>query len=455
MTLYLLYFFPLDYGVSERGKMHINHLRELAFKIQGLRHENPHMKEYFTDQIKSLCNSILKDCCVEVDAEASIENHSRFLYFHQRVSEDVAQKLERICSPSASAVNEMFFSVVPFFIQAIKEIFRNENPLNAQNGLKGLTEDILHQHEANVRDALKNKDILRLLDEVCSILENLCLNNCSNLSTDIEAWRESVDILNMLESLKHFFQSRQEGNLLRRLQLFSRSRRKIYKDISNHDVKEIDVRYFYDVSLTLIKFARFDPSKLVRFELTDTTNSPVNCHKEAIKYDRPRDTYSQHFELRKESEDELQLGAIAHVHLDGRVRKVGAFQSMITLPPSGEEKLARCSTTLPVAVKRERTDSGNLRAFLYSTSRKNISEALMLLQRDLGDEMVDRDQVEIKESHLTMRCFVEAGRVVRLRLVYKWQSEAISVYSKEFVAFADPPAQGAYSPDVQRAGRLK
>lgn len=435
--------------------MHINHLREMAFKLQSLKHENRDMKEPFTDQIKSLCSFILRDCYIEVDAEASEENHSPFLPFHRQISEDVAQILQRICSPSGTFVNEDFFSVVPFFIQAIKETFRKENPSNVQNGLKGLTEDILHQHKANVRDALKNEDILGLLNEVCSILENLCLCNCSSQSTEeIKDWGESLAFCILLKPLKRFFQSRQEGKLLKRLQLFSRSRRRIYSDVRNHDVKEIDVRYFSDVSLNLIKFAKFDPSKLVRFELTDTNSSPVTCYNEAIKYDRTGDAFSQLFELRKESEDELLLRAIAHVHLDGRIRKAGAFESTITLPPSSGEELARCSiTALPVAVKRERTDSGNLRVSLYSTRRKNISKALSLLQRELGGEVVDRGQVEIKESPLTVRCLVEAGRVVKLRLVYKWQSEAISVDSNDFVAIADSPVESAYSSDFQTAGR--
>ena len=90
--------------------------------------------------------------------------------------------------------------------------------------------------------------------------------------------------------------------------------------------------------------------------------------------------------------------------------------------------------TLPVAVKTERTDSGLQRVVLSSTNRKIISEALCVLQKELGDNIVDGGQ--ITESPLTVCCFVEAVGMVRLRLLYKWRSEAISVDSKDFVAIA-------------------
>ena len=444
LTSVVVFLFISVCEVEERGKIHINHLRELAFEIQGLNHDDPHLMEYFTNQIRTLCDSILKDCCIEMDAEVSIENYPRFLSFRQRITENVALKLEKICSSSTQSINEDFFSIVPFLFQAIKEIFRKESPSVVQNGLKGLPQEIVSRHESRVRDAFFNQDILRLVFEVCEVLENLCLNNCEKHSTEvIESWSESLGIWNMSEFLTGFFQSRQDSKLHKRLQLFSRSLKRISADI--RDVKEIEMRYFYNVALNLIKFATFDPSKLVRFELTDSTNSPVTCYSEAIKYDRPHDTYSQQFQIRKGSEDELQLGAIAQVHLDGRIRKVGAFESVITLPPSSEEELARCPmTTLPVTVKRERADSGNLRVVLSSTCRKNISEALSLLKRDLGDDIVDREHGEITESHLAVCCFVEWVGIVRLRLLYKWRSEAISVDSKDFVAIAEPSVADAY-----------
>lgn len=424
--------------------MHINHLRQLAFKMQGFNREDPYLMEFFTNQIRTLCDSILKDCCIELDAHDSIENCPRFLYFHQRITEDVALKLEKISSSSTGSINDDFFTIIPDLLQAIKEIFRKESPSIEQNGLKGLPEEIVAQHESKVRDAFSNQDILGLVLEVCRVLANLCLNNCKKHPTEvIENWSKSLGILNMSEFLEEFFQSRKDVILHKRLLLFSRSLSKILADI--RDVKEIDMRYFYNVSLNLITFATFHPSKLVRFELTDSTHSAVTCYSEPIKYDGPHDTYSQHFEIKKECEDELQLGAIAHVKLDEGIRKVGVFKSVITLPPFSEEDLSRLTEAVPVTVKKERTDSGKLYVVLSSTRRRNISEALSLLYRKLGDDTVDSRQAEITESHLMVSCSVESVRVVRLRLLYNWQSEAISVDSTDFVVFDESSVADAYS----------
>ena len=421
--------------------MHINHLRELAFEIQSLNRKDQHLMEYFHNQIRTICRDfILRDCCIELDADVSVENYPHFLSIRQQVTEDIALKLETICSSQTTSINEDFLSIVPFLIQAVKEIFRKENRLIVQNGLRGLPKESVSQHESKVRDAFLNKDIFRLVYQVCRVLESLCLNNCDKHSTEeIEKWSESVGIWNMSEFLKKFFQSRQDGKLHKRLQLFSRSLRRILEDV--HKVKEIEMRYFYNVSLNLIKFATFDPSKLVRFEITDSTYSPVTCYSEAIKYDRPHDTFSQQFEIRKGSEDQLQLRATARVHLDGRIRNVGAFESVIVLPSSRGEELDHFPiSTLPAAVRLERTASGNIRVVLSSTCKNTISETLCVLQRELGDDIVDQGQVEIAESYLKLRCLFEAVGLVRLRLLYKWRSEAISVDSKDFVAIGESSA---------------
>ncbi|KAL9951532.1 hypothetical protein ACROYT_G044208 [Oculina patagonica] len=309
---------PEDYEVDERAKMHINHLRELALEIRGLNHEDPHLMEYFTDQIRTLCDFILKDCCIEMNAEVSIGSYPRFLSFHQRVTEDVAMKLEKICSSSTRSISEDFFYILPFLIQAIKEIFRKEKPSAVQNGLKGLPKEMVSLHECNVREAFQNKDIFKLMYEVCSVLKHLCLSNCSKQSTEeIDVWSESLGIWIMADCLKSFFQGHQDSKLHKRLQLLSRSIGRIAADIRS--VKEIELRYFYNVSLNLIKFATFDPSKLVRFEITNPSNCPVTYYSEPLKYDRPHDTFSQQFEIRKESDDELRLEAVACVYLDGEI----------------------------------------------------------------------------------------------------------------------------------------
>ena len=418
--------------MDERGKIHINHLRELAFRMESRNRDDPHMMEYFSHEITTLCNSVLKDCCIELDPDASTEKYPRFLSIRQQVAEDVAFMLETICSSSTRSINEDFFSVLPVLVQAIKDIFRKENPqLMAQNGLNGLPNESVSQYECKVRDAFQTKDILMLYSEVCGVLSDLCLNNCEKYSTEeIESWRESLGIWHMCEFLKKFFQSRQDRRLHKRLKLFSRSLRRITQNVEQ--IKEIEMSYSWNVAVNLVKFATFDPSKLVRFEIIDSSNSSVTRYSEAVKYDRRHNTFSQQFEVRKESEGELRLGAIARVHLDGRICEVGTFESVFVLPSSSNEKLANClrflsQSKLPITVKKESTDSGDLRVVLSSTSRK-ISKALYELQRVLKDDIVYGGPIEItSESHLTVCCPVKAVGMVRLRLQYDWRSEEISV----------------------------
>lgn len=428
--------------------MHINHLRELAFNVESLNRDDPHLMKHFSDEITTLCNSILKDCCIELDAEISVGNYPRFLFLHQQVTDDVALKLETICSSSTKSSKEDFFSIAHFLVQAIKEIFRKEkNQSVVQNGLRGLPKETVSQFESNVRDAFLKKDILKLLYEVCGVLASLCRNNCKRHSTEeIDNWCESLAIWHMCDFLKEFFQSRQDGKLHKRLKLFSRSLRRITQDVGK--IKEIELRDFYNVSLNLIKFATFNPSKLVRFEITGSANPPVTHFSEDINYDSLHDMYSQQFEFRKETEDELRLGAIARVYLDGKIHDVGAFESVFVLPMSKEKLLNRLMFSLPVVVKLERTDSGDFRVVLSSTSRKNISEALRVLQRELGEDIGHGTQIDIAESHLTLCCSGEAVGTVRLRLQYKWRAEAISVDSKDF------SASGESSSDASDSGSM-
>ena len=106
--------------------MHINHLRELASSVESLNRGDPDLMEYLSDEITTRCSSILEACCIELDPEVSVGNYPRFLFFHQQLSDDVALKLETICSSSPSSIIEDFFSIAPFLVQAIKDIFRKE-----------------------------------------------------------------------------------------------------------------------------------------------------------------------------------------------------------------------------------------------------------------------------------------------------------------------------------------
>ena len=152
------------------------------------------------------------------------------------------------------------------------------------------------------------------------------------------------------------------------------------------------LRDLSDVVLSLIAFAKFDPSKLVRFELFDITGGLLDCNTiENLKYDRHHDSFSQDFYVRNESDGELQIHALACVLFDGSICKIGAFQSVVLLCPSGETAFDKCMTRFcGVAVTKQKDkDSENFRMVLCSTQSEKLSEALDVLRRKLSEDLTD------------------------------------------------------------------
>ena len=441
--------------------MHINHLRELAVTIVGLQHKEPNMMKHLGQKIKKLCNSIFRDCCIEMatskgdlDFAASTENCASLLEVHRQIPEDVAKKYTHMCLSPEKAIAADFLMIVPRIVQCIKEIFREEIIPQVQTGLRGVPDETTFKKiSSDIKEAVKDKSILRLLTEVCKILENLCLYNNDDRSTEdeIREWGGSAMIIVMLKFLEKFFQSTEARRLHKRLHVISVAIRDI---MSNPTAFEGNfLRDFHNVALSLLTFARFDPSQLVRFELNDPNTSSNTRGNDGLKYDKSKEIFSQRFWISKESDDELQLEAVAHVHINGRIRSIGAFESLVALPSSCSMAINKVPIdSLSVAVKREHDDSGNLRVTLYATEKEKISKALRYLENELGAHVVDLSQTEIIPSHLKMRSSAKAGTLVRLRLVHKWGSEALVLDSNDFMTLADSTAGGAPGPGPELAG---
>ena len=447
--------------------MHIEHLRELAVTIVGLLNKDTNMMKYLDEKIEKLCNSILRDCCIEMatsrkdlDLAISTENCTSLLESYRQIRQipgDIAEKCQLLFTTrdSESTITANFLVIVPELEQTIKEIFRDEKFPHQQNGLRGVCDETaLQKMVSNIQEAAKEEKILRLFCEVSCILEHLCLNNNGNRSTEneIHQWGSSNMIISMLQFLEKFFQSSEEQRLFRRLQVFSFNIRDIM--LNPESFERNFFRDFHNVALSLLKFAKFDPSQLVRFELSDPTNSCHTQGNDGLKYDKSEEIFSQLFWIIKESDDELQLEAIAHVHIHGRIRSIGAFESLITLPVSCGMIIDRLPID-SVVVRREHDDSRNLRVTLYATQKEKISNALKYLENELGADVVDLSQTDIASSHLKMRSFAKAGTLVSLRLVHKWESEKLVLDSNDFVTLADSTAGGVSVPHPEMAGLLR
>ena len=152
--------------VTQRGQMHVRHLRELAAKISGLKHENSDLAKNLKCKIQTLCKSIFRDCCIELELlsdqikrAASSTNHVDYLEMHGALPKDVSLIYQRICSPTTGlpkSIIESFLSVVPQLIQTMKEVYVYKEILHVQNGLRGLPDKVLEQFVSDVRDAERN-----------------------------------------------------------------------------------------------------------------------------------------------------------------------------------------------------------------------------------------------------------------------------------------------------------
>ena len=452
--------------------MHIRHLRELAVKIRELKIEDVDLMRYFTGKIESLCKTILTDCCIqlarsaeEAERAASLENHANYLQISKKMSHDAASKYQQMClSSDKESIASNFLALVPHLIQDIKAIFRDQMIPDVQNGLRGLPKHTLERMASQLREAERESKISRLVCEVCKILEELCVKNCdSQHSVDlIRKWGESLGIWSMLEFLKPFFQkSPEDVRLHKRLELFSRCTRDIVSGAVDAE-DQVFMLGFFDVSFSLIHFVEFDPSKVVRFELSDSPNSLVPCRREGVKYDCHNDTFSQLLCFRKDKEGELLLRVVARVHGKGQAHQIGAFRSVITLPVSQEKTFDTCLDTCMnrvnnIAVtKLEVKETKNIQVALCSTQKLELMSLLDDLMKQPELQLVDWKGSQVTPSHLTVRTAIHTKpeTVLTLRLIYKWKSDALFLDSEDFVLHADPSAESAAVPEVRFKGKF-
>ena len=258
--------------VTQRGQMHVRHLREYAAKISGLQRTDANLMKYFTRQIQTFCNTLLRDCCIEletsadgVERAASSSSYVHYMEIHRPVPKDLAEKYPEVFSSPDETV-KVFLAIVPNLIQITKEIFVEEEVSQVQNGLRGLPKETVDQFNSSIQnpEPRKNK-VLHLFDVVSSILELLGLRNLELPSQKIKNWGCNLAVLNMLEALKPFFKHcKQDVRLHKRLELFSGCLRDVITDQVD-PTDQVIFRDFCNVSLSLVNFAKFDPSKLVKF----------------------------------------------------------------------------------------------------------------------------------------------------------------------------------------------
>ena len=444
--------------------MHIRNLREFTTKNTD------------AGLFRTLCMSVLRDLCIEmecstegVERAASSTNHADYFLINNSaeirlpnenrrpIPEDIASKFRQVCSPSYEPCLKTLLSITPYLIQNVKEIYVDCGSTEPQNGLRGLSKDKIDAFVSNVQKAEQEDNFGGLVYEMCQILERLCIENRDNQAkAEIKEWGKCLEIRQMLRSLNRFFQhSQQDIKLYMRLDLFSRNLRDIMTGRVRSDQVYIYLHDFCNILLSLIGFARCDPSKLVRFELVDSENVPLSCHNESVSYDEFENTYWQRFYIPKKLEDVLQLYAVARVHVNGQTCEKGAFQSKIVLNAANEEAFDKCMIGIAdVAVmKLKDKQQGQLNVVLCSTKKGKIQELHTALEQELRERSHDIRKTDITQCYLKLSS-IKPSRKLFLRLLYKWESEAVVFESKDFVTVAYCSSGSACTPEIRLPGKI-
>ncbi|XP_022777901.1 uncharacterized protein LOC111319372 isoform X2 [Stylophora pistillata] len=440
-----------DYKVTKRGQMHIRNLRELAVKITGLKVPHGDLKKFFIEKIQILCQAVMRDCCIQVenssediDRASSSGDYAKHLELRKKISKRTAAKYQGLISSKDESVMTTFLEIVPDLIQGVKAMFGAQKIPPAFNGLRGIDERTLGPMASKVRESQENNKIKKLICHICEIVEKLCELNCNsnNPPEHVRKLGQSLAILPMLDILQLFFlKCPEEIRLLKRLELLSVCIRDIISD--EIEVNEATMRDFFDLSVSLIQFAKFDPARMVRFELSDSNKPSVPCQKGGLTYETDSDTFYQEFVVENEIEQDLLLNAVAVINVEGRTHKIGtgAFKSTIILPASEEEAFDECCTSFGSTVsvrKLKDQNSSNFRVVLCSTVKEILSRVLVALKRNLKDE-VDWKGSEVAACKLTIstRAIEPPKTSAKLRLVYKWKSAALRLESQDFIADTD------------------
>ena len=197
----------LGYRVTQRGQMHVEHLRYFAAKVSGLQHDDADLVKHFSSRVHTLCEMVLRDCCIEmetsaegVERAASSTDHVGYMFLgldiDRPIPKEIAKGCAQICSSSAAAecILKAFLTIVPDLIQIIKEIFVEEEISQMQNGLRGLSDETLKHFVSKVRGAEKDNGVVRCICEVCKLLEKFACkivlsSPLQKLKNGAKAWR--------------------------------------------------------------------------------------------------------------------------------------------------------------------------------------------------------------------------------------------------------------------------
>ena len=304
-----------DYKITETGQMHIRNLRQVEGKEQQCK--NAEIKKlYYPKEMQAVFKMALNDCLIELE-ESELDDYAER-------QKSIQERYDMICSSSVSeSITETCPIDIPKLVQDIKEIFHHKSRTDELNGLRGLFEEEVDAFRFKIQEAQSNKNLGGVVSEVGNVLAKLCENNRGDRTTaaQIQMWSRSLMTPLMLDFLEQFFKScPQDRRLLKRLRNLSAKQNEIMD--RSRDGDELLLKDASNTANRLIDFARFEPSKLVRFQLNSSAGSHVAYNSGIIGHDRNHDVFSQEFTITEGQSEKLQIHPIAWtVRFDGQALK--------------------------------------------------------------------------------------------------------------------------------------
>ena len=301
-----------DYKITETGQMHIRNLREVERKEKQCK--NAEIKElYFPTEIQAVCKMALEDCLIELEG-------SKLDDFAER-QKLIQERYDMICSSSASeSISETCQIDIPKLVQDIKEIFHHERKRDVPNGLWGLFGEEVAAFRLKIKGAQEANKLGLVVAEVCNVVAKLCEKNrgFQTTASQIQMWRNNLMIPRMLDFLRKFFERcRQDRRLLKRLTNLSGKQNEIMG--GSQEGNDLLLKDASNTAMRLIDFAKFEPSKLVRFQLNSSAGLHVAYNSGIILHNRNNDVFSQEFTITEGPSEELQLRpTVLTVRLDGQ-----------------------------------------------------------------------------------------------------------------------------------------
>jgi len=292
--------------------MHIRNLRQVEGKEKQCK--NAEIKElYFPREMQALCKMALEYCLIELEGSTLNDFAKR--------QKSIQERYDMICSSTTSeSISETCQIDIPKLVQDIKEIFHHKSKTDVPNGLRGLFGEEVDAFRFKTKDAQEAKNLGGIVVEVGNVLAKLCENNRGDQTTaaQIQMWRRSLMIPRMLDFLEKFFERcSQDRRLLKRLRNLSEKQSEIMD--GSQKGNELLLKDASNTAMRLIDFTKFEPSKLVRFQLNSSADPPVTYNSGIICHNRNNDVFSQEFTITEGPSEELQLHpTVWTVRLDGQ-----------------------------------------------------------------------------------------------------------------------------------------